>query len=135
LADPLIPPNVVVTIAGSVLTTHITNYKESGGETNFNSDKTLNRRYKLTRGKPNDWSVSFQGTAYGSQMDKFYQYTDNPPAVAISIAWTGSYTVTYNGARIRKNNLALDADGRLIFDAEFTAPFYNVVGSKNRVVS
>ena len=133
MANPLLPQDVVVTINGSVVSTEIFNYEEAGGERNPVYLKTMNRRHKMSRNVPSDYIVTFQATPKDNTLDNIYASELDPQT--ISLAWSGSKTITYSNMRNLKLNYRLDAEDRLLNDIAFTVPFYNSLGSQNRVVS
>lgn len=131
--DPLYPANVVVTIAGSALTTTMTDFSESGGEANFNFVKTLNRNNRVVNASPGDLTVTFAGTVFDNKiaaimLGKLYD------SKTITFAFTGSLTVTYNNVRNATYNNTLAADDRMIYEITFKVPFYDTTGSLNRVI-
>ena len=133
MVDALFPADVIVTIDGSVLTTQLETFDESGGELNPTYSKTYHRAHKYTRMIPVDWKVAFSGTITGSDFIDLFNKVEEP--FDVSLAWTGSYTLAYTAVRSVMMKHRLAADDRLLFDISFSVPFYDFTGSESRVVS
>lgn len=133
MVSPLLPEDVTVTIGGSVLTTQLFEFNETGGETNYRHIKSLGRKHKFSKGVPSDYQVSFQSTVSGSSFDDVFSREDD--VQTISLAFSGGITLTYNNTRNFVVNYNMTADDRLVANIEFSLPFYDLNGSQNRVVS
>lgn len=132
MVGTLAPEDVVVTINGSNYTTQLFNFTESGGEKNVSTTKTLGRKYKNTRGTPEDYGIGFSATVTGSSLETLFT---NTGSFSLSLAWSGSATITYNSCEVQNMNYSMGADDRLVAEISLFAPFYTFNGSLNRVVS
>jgi len=131
--DAVFPEEVIVTINGSTLTTYFSAFTETGGERAPAFRKTMSRGYKEIKSVPTDYVIEYQGTTRDLSIADLEDVGMNP--MAISLSWTGSYVITYNEARNFSLTHQMTGEDFLKTNIRFTVPFYNNLGSKNRVIS
>ena len=132
MTEALLPEDIIVTIDGVVFTQSLFSFSENGGEKNRYITKTLRGNRKIGRASPNDYNIEFGGTVTTNSFNNRFKDDESQ---TISVAWTGSFTITYNNALIDKVNYNVNSDDRLIATMSFVVPYYNTNGSLNRVIT
>ena len=123
-----------ISIAGTIVTSYIHNFSESGGDLTETTVQTMGRRQsrrRLSSKKP--YEVTFDFTAQDTTFGATLSYVNN--AVFKLYELDPSLTITYGEGRIKSINFEHSADdvlkGNIVL--EF-APYTNG-GSDNRTVS
>ena len=140
VANSTVTTMAIGTSSGSNITTKVSKFGESGGKKLYSIPKGFGNQTDVAVTGADDWEIVFDVHLSSGSLFEIYDDEDIYKEIIINFCEVGSSSpveilrYTYGSAIPKSMNGDMGADGYFKGTLTYTVPYYDSVGSKNRLV-